>query len=37
MDPLAVLLGYRLMVYWQRPKPAPATTPTIKPNPEPGA
>jgi sulfoxide reductase heme-binding subunit YedZ len=34
---LAVLLGYRLMVYWQRPKPSPVTPPTTKPNPEPGA
>jgi len=34
---LAVLLGYRLMVYWQRPKPALVTPPTNSPKPEPGA
>jgi len=34
---LAILLGYRLMVYWQRPKSAPTPTPTIKPTPQPGA
>ncbi len=28
---LAILLGYRLMVYWQRPAPAPAATTATKP------
>jgi len=28
---LAILLGYRLMVYWQRPAPAPAATTVTKP------
>jgi DMSO/TMAO reductase YedYZ heme-binding membrane subunit len=27
---LAILLGYRLAVYWRRPKPAPATTTAAK-------
>ena len=27
---LAVLLGWRLVQYWQRPKPAPATAPAVK-------
>jgi len=27
---LAVLLGWRLVQYWQRPKPAPATTTAVK-------
>jgi len=27
---LAVLLGWRLAQYWQRPKPAPATVPEVK-------
>src|SRR6266481_2911723 len=30
MVPLAILLGYRLMVYLRRPKPTPAATTTIK-------
>ena len=28
---LAILLGYRLAVYWRRPKPAPAATAAVKP------
>src|SRR5258708_38428095 len=28
---LAILLGYRLMVYWRRPKPALAATTTVRP------
>ena len=27
---LAVLLGWRLVVYWQRPKPAPGAAPAVK-------
>jgi DMSO/TMAO reductase YedYZ heme-binding membrane subunit len=27
---LAILLGWRLVVYWQRPKPATAATPAVK-------
>jgi DMSO/TMAO reductase YedYZ heme-binding membrane subunit len=30
---LAILLGYRLVVYWQRPKPAPAATAAANPKP----
>ena len=30
---LAVLLGYRLVVYWRQRKPAPAATPAAKPKP----
>jgi sulfoxide reductase heme-binding subunit YedZ len=29
MAVLAILLGYRLMVYWRRPKPAPAATAAV--------
>jgi len=28
---LAVLLGWRLVVFWQHPKPAPGTAPVVKP------
>jgi len=28
---LAILLGYRLMIYLRRPNPAPATTAAVKP------
>jgi hypothetical protein len=28
---LAILLGYRLMVYWRRPKSTQAATPVVKP------
>lgn len=28
---LAILLGYRLVVYWQQRKPAPAANPAVKP------
>ena len=31
---LAVLLGYRLMDYWRRPKPVTATTGNVKPKTE---
>jgi sulfoxide reductase heme-binding subunit YedZ len=34
---LTLLLGYRLVVYWQRPKPTTPTTPAIKPNPATGS
>jgi sulfoxide reductase heme-binding subunit YedZ len=27
---LAILLGWRLLVYWQRPKPTPAAAPAVK-------
>jgi sulfoxide reductase heme-binding subunit YedZ len=27
---LAILLGYRLVVYWRRPKPVPAVAPAVK-------
>jgi len=31
---LAVLLGWRLVEYWRRPKPVPAAAPAVKPKPQ---